>query len=43
MSTEPSAFFCNPGVVEALQYARALSLAAKAVYVEMDPERTRRL
>jgi hypothetical protein len=31
------------GVVEALQYARALSPAAKAVYVEMDPERTRRL
>ena len=31
------------GVVEALQYARALSPAAKAVYVEMDAERTRRL
>jgi amino acid transporter len=31
------------GVVEALQYARTLSPAAKAVYVETDPERTRRL
>jgi amino acid transporter len=31
------------GVVEALQYARALSPSAKAVYVETDPERTRRL
>ncbi len=31
------------GVVEALQYARTLSPGAKAVYVEADPERTRRL
>jgi amino acid transporter len=31
------------GVVEALQYARTLSPTAKAVYVELDPERTRRL
>jgi len=31
------------GVVLALQYARTLSPAAKAVYVELDPERTRRL
>jgi amino acid transporter len=31
------------GVVEALQYARTLSPGAKAVYVEMDPDRTRRL
>jgi amino acid transporter len=31
------------GVVEALQYARTLSPTAKAVYVEIDPERTRRL
>jgi amino acid transporter len=31
------------GVVEALQYAQALSPSAKAVYVETDPERTRRL
>jgi hypothetical protein len=31
------------GVVEALQYARTLSPSAKAVYVETDPERTRRL
>jgi len=31
------------GVVEALQYARTLSPGAKAVYVEMDPERTRRV
>jgi amino acid transporter len=31
------------GVVEALQYARTLSPAAKAVYVETDPERTRKL
>ena len=31
------------GVVEALQYARTLSPDAKAVYVELDPERTRRL
>jgi amino acid transporter len=31
------------GVVEALQYARTLSPTAKAVYVETDPDRTRRL
>ena len=31
------------GVVEAVQYAQALSPRAKAVYVESDPERTRRL
>jgi len=31
------------GVVRALQYAQALSPTAKAVYVETDPERTRRL
>ncbi|HEV8616768.1 MAG TPA: APC family permease [Methylomirabilota bacterium] len=31
------------GVLEALVYARTLSPSAKAVYVEMDPERTRRL
>jgi hypothetical protein len=31
------------GVVEALQYAKSLSTDAKAVYVEMDPERTRKL
>jgi amino acid transporter len=31
------------GVVQALQYARAISPSAKAVYVELDPERTRRL
>ena len=31
------------GVVEALQYARTLSPSAKAVFVETDPERTRRL
>jgi amino acid transporter len=31
------------GVVEALQYASTLSRSAKAVYVETDPERTRRL
>jgi amino acid transporter len=31
------------GVVRALQYARTLSPSAKAVYVELDPERTRRL
>jgi amino acid transporter len=33
----------HKGVVRALQYARSLSPSAKAVYVEMDPERTRRL
>jgi hypothetical protein len=31
------------GVVRALQYAQSLSPNAKAVYVETDPERTRRL
>ena len=31
------------GVAEALQYAKTLSPEAKAVYVELDPERTRRL
>ena len=31
------------GVVEALQYAQTLSPNAKAVFVETDPERTRRL
>lgn len=31
------------GVVRALQYAQTLSPSAKAVYVETDPERTRRL
>ena len=31
------------GVVEALQYAKTLSPDAKAVYVELDPERTRRV
>jgi amino acid transporter len=31
------------GVIKALQYARTLSPAAKAVFVETDPERTRRL
>jgi amino acid transporter len=31
------------GVVEALQYARTLSPDAKAVFVELDPEGTRRL
>ena len=31
------------GVVQAIQYAQALSPSAKAVYVEADPERTRRL
>jgi amino acid transporter len=31
------------GVVSALQYAQALSPAAKAIYVETDAERTRRL
>ncbi|MBI4635837.1 MAG: APC family permease [Candidatus Rokubacteria bacterium] len=31
------------GVVEALQYAKTLSPDAKAVYVELDPERTHRL
>ena len=31
------------GVIQAIQYAQALSPSAKAVYVETDPERTRRL
>jgi amino acid transporter len=31
------------GVVQALQYAQTLSPSAKAVYVELDPEKTRRL
>jgi amino acid transporter len=31
------------GVVHALQYAQTLSTTAKALYVETDPERTRRL
>lgn len=31
------------GVAEALRYATTLSSTAKAVYVELDPERTRRL
>jgi amino acid transporter len=33
----------HKGVVQALQYAQTLSPSAKAVYVEMDPEKTRRL
>jgi amino acid transporter len=33
----------HKGVVQALQYARTLSPTAKAVYVELDPEKTRRL
>ena len=33
----------HKGIVQALQYARTLSPSAKAVYVEMDPEKTRRL
>ena len=31
------------GVVRALQYAQSLSPSAKAVFIEVDPERTRRL
>jgi hypothetical protein len=31
------------GVLPALRYARALSAGARAIYVEMDPESTRRL
>src|SRR5262245_28215443 len=31
------------GVVKAVQYAQSLSPSAKAVYVELDPERTHRL
>ena len=33
----------HKGVIQALQYAQTLSPSAKAVYVEMDPEKTRRL
>ncbi len=33
----------HQGVVSALQYARTLSPNVKAVYVELDPEKTRRL
>ncbi|MBI2200118.1 MAG: APC family permease [Candidatus Rokubacteria bacterium] len=33
----------HKGVIQALQYAQTLSASAKAVYVEMDPEKTRRL
>jgi amino acid transporter len=33
----------HKGVVRAIQYAQTLSSSAKAVYVETDPERTRRL
>jgi len=33
----------HKGVVRAVQYAQTLSPSAKAVYVETDPERTRRL
>jgi amino acid transporter len=31
------------GVLRAIQYAQSLSAGAKAVYIELDPERTRRL
>jgi amino acid transporter len=31
------------GVLRAVQYAQSLSAVAKAVYIELDPERTRRL
>jgi amino acid transporter len=31
------------GVLRAIQYAQSLSATAKAVYIEIDPERTRRL
>ena len=31
------------GVVQALQYAKAISADARAVYVELDPEKTRKL
>src|SRR5207245_9818518 len=31
------------GVIKAIQYAKSLSPAAKAVFVETDPERTRKL
>jgi len=33
----------HKGVIQALQYAQTLSASAKAVYVELDPEKTRRL
>ena len=33
----------HKGVVQALQYAKTLSPDAKAVYVELDPDRTRKL
>jgi len=33
----------HKGVIHALQYARTLSPAVKGVYVELDPEKTRRL
>jgi hypothetical protein len=33
----------HKGVVQALQYAKTLSPDAKAVYVELDPEKTRKL
>src|SRR5262249_58854625 len=33
----------HKGVAAALRYAQALSLSVKAVYVELDPDRTRRL
>ncbi|MDP2627259.1 MAG: amino acid permease, partial [Candidatus Rokubacteria bacterium] len=33
----------HKGVIQALQYAQTLSPSAKAVYVELDPEKTRRL
>lgn len=33
----------HAGVVRALRYAQSLSPAAKAVYVELDPEKTRKL
>jgi hypothetical protein len=33
----------HKGVVQALQYAKTLSPDAKAVFVELDPERTRKL
>jgi amino acid transporter len=33
----------HKGVVRALQYARTLSPSVKAVYVELDPEKTRKL
>ena len=33
----------HKGVVQALQYAQTVSPSARAVYVELDPEKTRRL